>query len=476
MALVVHSTHQWSLSSSHEGPQNSESSTIYDRLDVARKEFRLLNLLPGKQSDPIICELQVWCCDKGQCPQYEALSYVWAGSPGPSTIILRGRHVHVTSNLESALRHLRYQDHHRTLWIDALCIKQDNLGERNDQVRQMRSIYQLASQVIVWLGPLDSKMYEKSIDHIFRFANDETLHWTMPSSEGGFFSAKAIGAGPLLFLFFNNPWWNRIWTVQEAAVAKKLTYICGQTLIPPENFVKVAKSYLSHLGKCCSSNDTSSVGWNDLEARMKKIMELEDLRDAVCKHDFLDVFRMNRYRDASNPRDMIYGLMGLTADLSEEIIQYEATIQATYERTTLEIINQSGKLDVFSQILGYSHGTDHASRVFGKGRNACDERLPSWVPDWSWKYEHTYLASASVRQKRLKLFHAGKETKAKICCIAPDRLLLEGLDLLNIRQLGETNPPITGSIGFWSSWRTMAGIDRSPDQPYVAGDTILNAF
>lgn len=149
--------------------------------------------------------------------------------------------------------------------------------------------------------------------------------------------------------------------------------------------MKVAKSCLSHIGKCC---DPFAGGlWSlDLETRMKKIMELEDLRDAVCRPDFLDVSQMNRYRDETNLRDMIYGLMGLTEDMDENIIRYEATIQATYEQSTLEIINKSGKLDVFSQILGYPGWTEDAYHILQDRWGSGVKQLPSWIPDWSRKY------------------------------------------------------------------------------------------
>ena len=476
MDLVIHSTHQWNLSSPRDGPLKTKFNTFYEQLNVARKEFRLLSLLPGNPSDPVICELEVWCCDKSKCPQYEALSYVWGGPPGPNTIVVRNQHVHVTSNLESALRHLRYQDHARVLWIDALCINQDDLRERNHQVRQMRFIYQFASRVIVWLGPADSKADKKNVDHIFRFASDETLHWTLPSPEGAFGPHdQYIGAGPLLFVFFNKPWWKRIWTVQEAAVASELTYICGHTLIPSEIMMKVAKSCLRHMGKCC--NPFAGGLWSlDLETRMKKIMELEDLRDVGRRPDFLDVFQMNRYRDATNPRDMIYGLMGLTEGMDENIIRYEATVQATYEQSTLEIINKTGKLDVFSQILGYPDWTEDAYHILQDRWGSGVEKLPSWVPDWSRKYKHTYLSAVSVRQKRQKLFRAEKDTRANVRYIAPGRLLVEGLDLLQIKQLGREKPPMAQHVAIWSSWREMARVDNDPDRHYVAGGTILNAF
>ena len=471
MALDPLSTHQENQSSSHDGPQRTKFSTIYEQLDFSRREFRLLHLLPGKQSEPIICDLEVGCFDKNQCRQYEALSYVWGGIPGPKTIELRDQHIPVTSNLESALRHLRDRDHHRILWIDALCINQDDLQERNHQVRQMRTIYESASRVVAWLGPADAEV----IDHIFRFASDETLHWTPQSPEGATYSAEIEDemAGIGLFIFFNGPWWTRIWTVQEAAVAKKLEYVCGHTPIPPECMMKVAKSYLSHVEKCCKASSDHFKWGADVGARMKTILELEALRHAECKPDFLDVFQMNRYRESTEPRDMVYGLIGLTVGLGEEVIRYEATIQETYEQSTLEIINKSGNLDVFSHILGHPTWTQAASQILLNEKDTGIENLPSWVPDWSRKYTHTYLSDVSVRQQRLKLLHAGKDTRANVRCVAPGRLAVEGLDLLRVKQIGESK---ARELDLWSSWRQMVGIDSNPDRPYVAGGTILNAY
>ncbi len=465
MALTVQS-------SSHDGPQGTNSSAIYEPLDFSRKEFRLLNLLPGEQLDPVVCDLEVWCADRSQCRQYEALSYVWGGKPGPNTLVLRDQHTPVTSNLDSALPHLRHKDHHRILWIDALCINQDDKQERDHQVRQMRSIYESASRVVAWLGPADSEV----IDHIFRFASDETLHWTSRSSKGADHSAKSAKTDTAdlpLFIFLNRPWWKRIWTVQEAAVAKKLEYVCGNTSISPECMTKVAKSCLSHLGKCCESSYGVLPWGKYLRPRMKKIMELEDLRHAECKPNFLDIFQMNRYREATEPRDMIYDLIGLTAGLGEEIIRYEAPIQETYEQSTLEIINKSGNLDVFSHILGHPTWTKAASRILLNTNDTGIEKLPSWVPDWSRKYAHPYLSAVSIRQQRLKLLHAGKNTRANVSCVAPGRLAVEGLDLLRVKQIGEFK---AAELDSWSSWRQMVSIDSNPDRPYVAGDTILNAY
>ena len=88
------------------------------------------------------------------------MSYAWGNEPSSEevTIVSPGRTETLRStsrifqirpNLHHALKHLRQTDTARTLWIDALCINQEDMEERNVQVKRMASIYKLASRVVV---------------------------------------------------------------------------------------------------------------------------------------------------------------------------------------------------------------------------------------------------------------------------------------------------------------------------------------
>jgi hypothetical protein len=121
------------------------------------KSIRLLLLQPATSKQaPLICEIHHAELGDGKIPPYEALSYVW-GSVTDTThrLICSGQHVSITRNLNEALLHLRYTDRVRVLWVDAVCVDQSNVSERNHQVCQMGEIYQQASQVVVWLGAGD---------------------------------------------------------------------------------------------------------------------------------------------------------------------------------------------------------------------------------------------------------------------------------------------------------------------------------
>jgi hypothetical protein len=93
--------------------------------------------------------------------EYEALSYVWGSPERTREVIVRAKWprsnkvLRISKNLSTALRYLRQQDEERILWVDAICINQDDLNERSKEVKMMGSIYKNARRVVVWLGEGD---------------------------------------------------------------------------------------------------------------------------------------------------------------------------------------------------------------------------------------------------------------------------------------------------------------------------------
>lgn len=127
--------------------------TLYTSLDPTSRAIRLVKILPSSvPEDPLIyCELQV--SSLNHKPKYCALSYSWKDeSKSSGSISLNGRTFTVTSRQQTALAQLRSADKPLTIWIDALCINQEDSVEKNWQVKQMRQIYEQATNVILWLG------------------------------------------------------------------------------------------------------------------------------------------------------------------------------------------------------------------------------------------------------------------------------------------------------------------------------------
>lgn len=140
-----------------------ESSThVYDTIDHATTKIRLFTLLPSVENDAPLCGRLHTVDLEPNPPAYEALSYVWddqyyansSSSTPPASFALRldNRETTISQNLASALVRIRHSREPRVLWIDAICIDQQNALEKNHQVQQMYNIYSSAYRVLIWLG------------------------------------------------------------------------------------------------------------------------------------------------------------------------------------------------------------------------------------------------------------------------------------------------------------------------------------
>jgi hypothetical protein len=128
----------------------------YRDLNPEKNEIRLLKILP-KNSDSGLdshVECSLFITPLNSAPEYQALSYTWRDSaerPKLGYILLDGYPFKIPPNLENAIFELR-SDSMQIFWIDALCINQKHDPERSDQVGKMRTIYERAENVVIWLG------------------------------------------------------------------------------------------------------------------------------------------------------------------------------------------------------------------------------------------------------------------------------------------------------------------------------------
>ncbi|KAF8853575.1 hypothetical protein BDZ45DRAFT_598307, partial [Acephala macrosclerotiorum] len=126
-------------------------SYVYEPLDQANSSIRLIILQPSVDFNfDVHCDISNVSLDTE--PKYEALSYTWGDTSVTETIFLQGHPFQATVNLVSALRHLRLKDQTRTMWVDAICVDQANILEREQQVPFMRKIYSMAERDLLWLG------------------------------------------------------------------------------------------------------------------------------------------------------------------------------------------------------------------------------------------------------------------------------------------------------------------------------------
>jgi len=176
-------------------PENSDSlGKKYKYSPLPPRNIRLLHLMPyDGDGDPIHCQLFEYPIQETweRADLYEALSYCWGGSGKPCSISIGECYLPITANLHAALLRLRHRLIGRVIWIDAVCINQEDKEEQAQQVRSMAEIYFKASRVIVWLGEAEAE------DH------DTLKAICAPCDE----SKSSSG----ILALFARPWFRRIW-------------------------------------------------------------------------------------------------------------------------------------------------------------------------------------------------------------------------------------------------------------------------
>lgn len=132
-----------------DGSQDSNPIYRYTGLQDDHS-IRMLTLSAGASDDPLRGNLALFDIDSGQ--DYETISYTWGETCRLSEIRCDGKRIGITASLAGALLRLRWPNRSRRLWVDQICINQDDEEERSQQVQFMNRIYENASHVLVWLG------------------------------------------------------------------------------------------------------------------------------------------------------------------------------------------------------------------------------------------------------------------------------------------------------------------------------------
>ncbi|EMR89263.1 putative heterokaryon incompatibility protein [Botrytis cinerea BcDW1] len=211
------------------------SSHIYTT--IFRDEVRLLKLLPnvsGVDNAAIKCDTYV--VSLSTRPQYEALSYVWGGQgTEKDTIWIAGTKFEVTKNLHNALCNLRLRNSVRTLWIDQICINQDDPDEKSWQVQMMLDIYRLSLRCLAWMGEIrddieltDAKAGLEFCEYMAILSEvEDDKEVPVPTFIASLDHFKRAMRALRSISNSENLWWTRIWTVQEAVLPPNLCLVWG---------------------------------------------------------------------------------------------------------------------------------------------------------------------------------------------------------------------------------------------------------
>jgi hypothetical protein len=354
----------------------------YASLDSEQADsFRLLSLLPGLDNSPIECTLRHTRRSAPFQP-YEALSYAWGDPNLTSEILVNGLPFSITRNLEHALRSLRLDGATRTLWVDAICIDQSQVLERNHQVAQMHEIYAEAEKVVIWLGDAsdDSDMaiafmwevYERLAAHgKFSAGTVRSGRYLEKDFREGieeFLGPESDDEWDAVARLLSRDWWGRAWVIQELVVAKDAICYCGKT--PLE--WSVVRAIIDAIGSGLLMTIAQPSHHFSKSGALDRAWGVSYLRRKFIKIGHIDLWsllRRNRRQDCTDPRDKVYSVLGMMDQRMRGALQpdYTKSVSQVFTMAIVEAIKHSGNLHVLNLV-------DHGSIT-------PNQMLPSWVAD-----------------------------------------------------------------------------------------------
>jgi hypothetical protein len=328
--------------------------------------------------------------------QYEALSYTWGDEVAEYPIFIDGGVFRVRKNLYCALRKLRKELEPSSVWIDAICINQSDVLERGRQVAQMGSIYSMAEKVIVWLGEGDEhaelgmvSLHELMTKiegwiEVMAFARQKHLDF----STDDFLAKAAVTFSSFLALsdserrligivsLYTRPWWERVWTMQEVVLAQKVEVHCGSKHVPWAHLVLFATvvalpSVFALIRRYAASSQLGRAVVAGLPGIPHTAKSIEDMQKQK-KSGELSLSRLVQAtitHKATDPRDKIYGLLGMVAEVSRLEPNY------TFSKTQGYTLGMKAMLKGDNDLRGFGFITGHDENIIHRS-------LPSWVPDF----------------------------------------------------------------------------------------------
>ncbi|KAM7184304.1 Heterokaryon incompatibility protein (HET) domain containing protein [Rhypophila sp. PSN 637] len=341
------------------------------------QQIRVLKLEPSTQHDSIItCSLAAvsFSDSAGAIPQYEALSYVWGDLTEQKEILLDGQPKEITRNLWTALKYLRQPHVSRTLWIDAVCINQSDIQERNHQVRQMGRIYSQASRVLIWLGPPDAE-----IENTLWFLQDPGA---LEGKEYENFPKEiALGLQKIL----SQPWWHRIWVIQEYVLAGADPLVgCGRTWLGWKQLFEGLRGYtISRIDASGATIQDSSSTWaTDPFSILQRVLLRQQWNGPDETRRTIEiVVERTRGCQATDKRDQVFAVANLLSETEKEQFpapDYARSTNQVYQDATVAFIRSSRNL---------------AFLVHAIEKDDMEPGLPSWCVDfskrqWDWGTYH----------------------------------------------------------------------------------------
>lgn len=370
--------------------------------------IRLLTIYPANSQDNISIQCSLFHVSLNDHPDYHALSYAWSDGVSndivPQEITVDGGKLTVTPNLAAALKARRERGlGHVPIWIDAICINQDDINEKSHQILKMRQIYAQAQVVTVWLG-IERDDSKAAFDMIRRInqQGENSGEWIKDS----LLTRNNSTEWRALYHVLRRSWWRRIWIIQEMVAAKDAMIYCGSDELHPFDISGCLDVLIKQqrIQRPLLLKQEGLV----LEYGTFSLAGTYFHREPWENDSLLRTLYKTGPASGSDPRDKIYAILNLANDSSEIVPHpdYNISIADTYKQVTINIIESSNSLQILSLA-----GRPVYERILSG--------LPTWVPDFSHRATSTINSAISS----LTPVSADAKTNATVSINAQKRTL-----------------------------------------------------
>jgi hypothetical protein len=446
-----------------------KQSYIYKSLST-KSHIRLAEIQPATESSPLNITLreillpsgsQQQCCDK-----YQTLSYEWGDGPRSTPLLCDGETLLITTNLLAALQRLRSPTESLKLWVDSICINQEDIEERSSQVALMPLIYKSGTRVFMWIGKETAKTAKalEMMDKLGVLLNLVKERHDAAHPGGDFVNltlsswnalTKLVGEDvPVDFNdkdswdalndLFSRTYFERTWIVQEVILSWNATVVCGTRQF---SWLDLRNAVLCTMTCPCLPivRQNQTLSYFQLMALAEFHVGLPafkgGLRKGIRKLELITLLKYLRWSRCRDPRDQIYGVMGMAAypygaigrsdpvDVKLSPPDYSKPVEEVYQETTVALIKEYRNLEILFHI-GVPSMRTHS-------------HMPSWVIDWSpsperWWEEHNInvdnysphnSGTHSANMQNFAIPHAAKELFPGEIRFSDRLLITEGICL-----------------------------------------------
>lgn len=364
--------------------------------------FRLMKLLPGIGDESIRVKLYHNRVED-QIGSYEAISYAWGGSNDKEWIFVNDQDFEIKRNLYNALKELRHPRRKRLLWADGICIDQENDDEKGHQVNIMNLIFGSAKGVLAWLGNAFTDDTNVALDFVGSTvvqccANLGYLescpnirvalkNVSLPSESQIKKHLKAINS------VIRNEYFQRVWILQEVALAQEVTILCGAfsisltilmifckivSLSKASPSIPLSGRLNSRFDNIWSTFQDSNPTWIITNPILYQLATISANSDHTYGHiqDFASVLSATAGLGASNDPDYLFALLGHRLAKSTET--KEPLLMADLSKP-LASLNHG----LAARLCNVEHSLSHLRAVFHANSESIMATFPpSWVPRW----------------------------------------------------------------------------------------------